>query len=140
LSKKSATYKTKSDSLYVLKIDSIIKSKYNNDNKGTDLTQKEVEDSTNNKTITGQYKNGVLVSVFCFHSFDECESTLFHLVDNELVMVVYQIAEPNVRSNKPPNKTYKIYYRDNQAIMQSISTCRGGLFIVPLMMSTKRIS
>lgn len=116
---------TKSDSLYVLKIDSIIESR-SKDHWGTELKQKQLEDSTNYKTVIGRSENGSFVDISYYESFGGCERAKFHLVDNNLVMVEYRIADPDLYSEGPPSITYKVYFRENQAIMQSTSIYQGG--------------
>jgi hypothetical protein len=117
---------TKSDSLYVLEIDSIIESRYSKDSWVTELKQKQIEDSTDYKTVIGRSKNGVLVGIFYYYSFGGCESAKFHLVDNQLVLVEYKIADRDLYSEGPPSITYKVYFRENHEIMQLTSTYLGG--------------
>lgn len=115
-----------SDSLYVVKIDSILLSKNNDDYAGIKLEQKTIEDSTDYKTVIGRWKNGLLVDISYYHSFGGCERARFHLVENALVMVEYQIADPDLYSEGPPSITYKVYFRENKAIMQLSSSYLGG--------------
>jgi hypothetical protein len=117
---------TKSDSLYVFKIDSIIEARYNKDFWGTELQQKKLEDSTDYKTVIGRSKNGLLVDISYYESFGGCESATFYLVDSDLMMVEYKIDDPDLYSEGPPSVTYKVYFRENQAIMQSTSSYQGG--------------
>jgi hypothetical protein len=117
---------TKEDSLYVMKIDSIVNSKLYQNCYGTDLTFKEVEDTTNYSTILGRYKSGVLADISYFQAYGGCEYMGFHFVDDALVMVEYTIADPDIHSEGPPSFTYMLYYRDNQVVMQKTSDYLGG--------------
>jgi hypothetical protein len=116
---------TKSDSLYVLEIDSIIESR-SKDHWGSELKKKQLEDSTDYKTVIGRSENGLFVDISYYESLGGCERAKFHLVDNKLVMVEYRIADRDLYSQGPPSITYKVYFRENQAIMQSTSIYQGG--------------
>lgn len=117
---------TKSDSLYAKKIDSLIEISHNKDFWKTDIIQKQIEDSTENKTVIGIIKNGILIDIYYQSHFGECESTTFHLVEKSLVLVEYRLADPDVRSDQPPTTTYRIYFKNNQVVMQSSSSYAGG--------------
>jgi hypothetical protein len=117
---------TKSDSLYVSKIDSIIDSRYSKDNWGAALKRKKIEDSTDFKTVIGRSKNGLLVDISYYDPLGGCESAKFHLVDSNLVMVEYKITDPDLYSDGPPSITYKVYFKKNKAIMQTSSSYQGG--------------
>jgi hypothetical protein len=118
---------TQSDSLYVLKIDSLIELKNDQEYWGTDFTQKQIEDTTHYKTVLGRYKKGILLDLYYGDLYGGCERALFHLIDNELVLVEYKISDPDVYSEGPPSITYQVYFKDNQVVFLSTSNYLGGV-------------
>lgn len=116
---------TNSDSLKISKIDSIVQYRYNRDF-FSDLTQMQVFDSTDNKTVIGRFKNGQIIDIYYSSEFGECESATFSLLGDSLIFVDYQLSYPDIKSDMPNTTYYKIYFHNNNQFFQSVSHYGGG--------------
>ncbi len=116
---------TNSDSLKISKIDSIVQYRYTRDF-FSDLTQVHILDSTDNKTVTGRFKNGQLIDIYYSSVFGECESASFSLLDDSLIFVEYRLSDPDIRSDMPNTTFYKIYFQNSNQFFQSVSHYRDG--------------
>ncbi len=116
---------TKSDSLKISKIDSIINFRYKREYH-SDLLQIHKLDSTNNKMVTGRYKSGQLIDIYYYSLLGKCESASISFLNDSLIFVEYKLSDPDIKSNEPPSTTHTFYFEHNKCFFHTTSFYDGG--------------
>ncbi len=114
------------DSVYVSKVDSILLSRREVIFYDKDLIQKQKDDTIKYRSVVGRYKNGETIDIAYYSLYGYCESAVFHLIKDELVLIEYKISDPDVYSEGPPSKTYRFYMRNNAIVYQYAFDYSGG--------------
>ncbi len=114
------------DSAYVSRVDSILLSRREVRFYDKDLIQKQKDDTVKFRSVVGRYKNGETIDIAYYSLYGDCESTVFHLFNDELVLIEYIISDPDVHSEGPPSKTYRFYMRNNAIVYQYAFDYSGG--------------
>ena len=114
------------DSVYVSKVDSVLLSRREVLFYDKDLIQKQKDDTIKFRSVVGRYKNGETIDITYYSLYGGCESMIFHLFKDELVLIEYKISDPDVHSEGPPSKTYRFYVRNNAIVYQYAFDYSGG--------------
>jgi len=109
------------DSLYAIRVDSIISYK---ERKDLASEQKEFKDSLNHRNVFMSFEKGRLVTIY-FKGIN-CEETTLYIHNDSLICVRYALSDPDIRSSLPPSTTYIVYFKNDKQIYSSKLTNWGG--------------
>ena len=70
------------------------------------------------------YHEGKLVTIH--YTFISCEQTSFHVQNDSLICVEYQLSDPDIRSSLPPSKTHVIYFKHDKQVLVSLTKTIWG--------------
>lgn len=103
------------DSLYIAQVDSILIEKKKED---FEIYRVYFEDTSNLRRVAMDYHEGKLVSIH--YQFIACEQTSFHVQNDLLICVEYQLSDPDIRSSLPPSRTHVIYFKQDKQVHSSL--------------------
>lgn len=110
---------TRIDSLYAVKVDSIINQRQKND---TNHFFKGVEDSINHRNIYGIFEQERLICIYyLIFSSEGSEQVRFYISDDSLIRVDYILSDVDNRSSRPPRTTHTFYFKHNKQVYHLIS-------------------
>ena len=103
------------DSIYIAQIDSILIEKKKED---FEVYRVHFEDTSNHRWVAMDYHEGKLVTIH--YTFISCEHTSFHVQNDSLICVEYQLSDPDIRSSLPPSSSHVIYFKQDKQVRSSL--------------------
>ena len=109
------------DRLYVASVDSILSCKLK---RHLSFEYKSFYDTLNFRKVKIAFDGGILATIWVKSL--GCEEIIFHIANDSLFCVEYQLSDPDNRGSLPPVTNYIIYFKNNQQVHYSVTSNWGG--------------